>query len=154
MTTSLPQSPVDDKQPFSFNLQHSHKDLVQAIAFNTYGDRCATGSVDGKIRVFNRHKDGTWRLCDTWTAHGGEVLEVQTLPTIISHRPLTSHSSNGSLRPYTPTLLRRSAWKAGSASGPRTLQQLLAGASAQDARLTAVQPSTRARPARRTAPFR
>lgn len=77
MTTSLPQSPVDEKQPFDFTLQHGHKDLVQAIAFNTYGDRCATGSVDGKIRVFNRHSDGTWRLCDTWTAHGGEVLEVR-----------------------------------------------------------------------------
>lgn len=64
------------QQPFELNLQHGHKDLVQAITFNTYGDRCATGSVDGKIRVFNRHKDGTWRICDTWTAHGGEVLEV------------------------------------------------------------------------------
>lgn len=69
-------SPGADKQSFDLNLQHGHKDLVQAVAFNTYGDRCATGTVDGKIRVFNRHKDATWRLCDTWTAHGGEVLEV------------------------------------------------------------------------------
>lgn len=79
MAHSRPHSPVDEKQqqqPFELNLQHGHKDLVQAVAFNTYGDRCATGSVDGKIRVFNRHKDGTWRICDTWTAHGGPVLEV------------------------------------------------------------------------------
>ncbi len=82
MATSTSQSPMDERasaaqqQPFELNLQHGHKDLVQAITFNTYGDRCATGSVDGKIRVFNRHKDGTWRICDTWTAHGGEVLEV------------------------------------------------------------------------------
>ena len=55
---------------------HGHRDVVQAIAFNAYGDRCATGSVDGKIRVFNRHKDGTWRMCDHWGAHGGEILEV------------------------------------------------------------------------------
>lgn len=57
-------------------IQHGHKDLVQAIAFNAYGDRCATGGVDGKIRVFNRHRDGVWRLCDNWGAHGGEILEV------------------------------------------------------------------------------
>lgn len=55
---------------------HGHKDVVQAIAFNAYGDRCATGSVDGKIRVFNRHRDGVWRMCDNWGAHGGEILEV------------------------------------------------------------------------------
>lgn len=58
-------------------IQHGHKDLVQAIAFNAYGDRCATGSVDGKIRVFNRHLDGIWRLCDNWKAHAGEILEVR-----------------------------------------------------------------------------
>ncbi|KHN94220.1 WD40/YVTN repeat-like-containing domain protein [Metarhizium album ARSEF 1941] len=83
MAASGPSSPISEKQAFDLNLQHGHKDLVQAIAFNTYGDRCATGSVDGKIRVFNRHKDGTWRLCDTWTAHGGEVLELQWLPATI-----------------------------------------------------------------------
>lgn len=58
-------------------IQHGHKDLVQAIAFNAYGDRCATGSVDGKIRVFNRHQDGIWRLCDNWKSHAGEILEVR-----------------------------------------------------------------------------
>src|SRR5690625_1305485 len=75
---SAPHSPRDEKPAFELNLQHGHKDLVQAVAFNTYGDRCATGAVDGRIRVFNRHRDGTWRLCDTWSAHGGEVLEVRT----------------------------------------------------------------------------
>lgn len=70
----------NDKPAFELNLQHGHRDLVQAVAFNTYGDRCATGSVDGRIRVFNRHRDGVWRLCDTWSAHGGEVLEVSWTP--------------------------------------------------------------------------
>jgi nucleoporin SEH1 len=75
------QSSSDERTKFDLNLQHGHKDLVQAVAFNTYGDRCATGSVDGKIRVFNRHKDGAWRSCDTWGAHGGEILEVHFSPT-------------------------------------------------------------------------
>ncbi|KND92935.1 Nucleoporin SEH1 [Tolypocladium ophioglossoides CBS 100239] len=83
LEASAPHSPSDEKQSFDLNLQHGHKDLVQAVAFNTYGDRCATGSVDGKIRIFNRHKDGTWRLCDAWSAHGGEVLELQCLPATI-----------------------------------------------------------------------
>jgi nucleoporin SEH1 len=79
MAASIPPSPFDDRPNFDLNLQHGHKDLVLAVAFNTYGDRCATGSVDGKIRVFNRHKDGIWRLCDNWSAHGGEVLEVGSI---------------------------------------------------------------------------
>ncbi|CAH0048642.1 unnamed protein product [Clonostachys solani] len=83
MAASVPPSPIDDRPNFDLNLQHGHKDLVLAVAFNTYGDRCATGSVDGKIRVFNRHKDGIWRLCDNWSAHGGEVLELQWLSATI-----------------------------------------------------------------------
>jgi WD40 repeat protein len=67
---------VDDGPSFQTILKHGHQDLVQAVAFNGHGDRCATGSVDGKIRVFNRHKDGSWRLCDTWGAHASEILEV------------------------------------------------------------------------------
>ncbi|KAI0022294.1 WD40-repeat-containing domain protein [Xylariomycetidae sp. FL0641] len=76
-------------------IQHGHKDLVQAIAFNTYGDRCATGGVDGKIRVFNRHKDGVWRLCDNWNAHSGEVLELQWLPPTIYPNLLASLGIEG-----------------------------------------------------------
>ncbi|KAM3518886.1 hypothetical protein NHJ13051_007869 [Beauveria bassiana] len=105
-STPQPPPPVDEKsqyahqpsQPFELNLQHGHKDLVQAITFNTYGDRCATGSVDGKIRVFNRHKDGTWRICDTWTAHGGEVLELQWLPATVYPNVLASLGTEGWFR--------------------------------------------------------
>ncbi|KAL7784063.1 WD40-repeat-containing domain protein [Trichoderma ceciliae] len=99
MTSSIPQSPTDDEnKSFDLNLQHGHKDLVQAIAFNAYGDRCATGSVDGKIRVFNRHKDGTWRLCDTWSAHGGEVIELQWLPSTIYPNLIASLGIEGWFR--------------------------------------------------------
>ncbi|KAI5861916.1 WD domain-containing protein [Durotheca rogersii] len=76
-------------------VQHGHKDLVQAVAFNAYGDRCATGSVDGKIRVFNRHQDGIWRLCDNWKAHAGEILELQWLPPTIYPNLLASLGIEG-----------------------------------------------------------
>ncbi|KAI1291474.1 WD40-repeat-containing domain protein [Xylaria venustula] len=76
-------------------IQHGHRDLVQAIAFNAYGDRCATGGVDGKIRVFNRHRDGVWRLCDNWSAHSGEILELQWLPPTVSPNLLASLGIEG-----------------------------------------------------------
>lgn len=76
-------------------IQHGHKDLVQAIAFNAYGDRCATGGVDGKVRVFNRHRDGIWRLCDNWGAHGGEILELQWLPPTVYPNLLASLGIEG-----------------------------------------------------------
>ncbi|ORY64911.1 WD domain-containing protein [Pseudomassariella vexata] len=73
---------MDDSTSFDL-IAHGHRDVVQAVTFNAYGDRCATGSVDGKIRVFNRQKDGIWRMCDHWDAHSGEILELQWLaPTI------------------------------------------------------------------------
>ncbi|KAK2072495.1 hypothetical protein P8C59_006845 [Phyllachora maydis] len=87
--------PIDSPSNFGLVPKHGHLDLVQASAFNSYGDRCATGSVDGKIRVFNRHKDGVWRLCDTWTAHGGEILELQWLPPTIYPNLLASLGIEG-----------------------------------------------------------
>ncbi len=78
MTASQGEAPsLDEHSRFEIIMRHGHQDLVQAVAFNAYGDRCATGSVDGKIRVFNRHRDGMWRLCDNWTAHSSEILEVR-----------------------------------------------------------------------------
>jgi len=59
-------------------LQHGHRDMVEATAFNSYGDRFATSSVDGRIKVYNRHRNGTWNLCDMWTAHSAEILQVRT----------------------------------------------------------------------------
>jgi WD40 repeat protein len=93
--------PADDRPSYETILRHGHQDLVQAVAFNGHGDRCATGSVDGKIRVFNRHKDGAWRLCDTWGAHASEILEVGAhvswlclvLPAV--NQPSTNHPPTG-----------------------------------------------------------
>ncbi|KAK4191979.1 glycosyl transferase family 4-domain-containing protein, partial [Podospora australis] len=92
----LDEPPVpEDRLGFEPILKHGHQDLVQSIAFNTYGDRCATGSVDGKIRVFNRHKDGIWRHCDNWTAHGGEIMKLQWLPPSIYPNLLASLGAEG-----------------------------------------------------------
>lgn len=87
-------APGQERNVFDI-VQHGHKDIVQSIAFNAYGDRCATGSVDGKIRVFNRHKDGIWRLCDHWSAHGGEILELQWLPPTVYPNLLASLGIEG-----------------------------------------------------------
>ncbi|KAI1386123.1 WD domain-containing protein [Hypoxylon trugodes] len=94
---SVEDSSAENSASFDI-VQHGHKDLVQAIAFNAYGDRCATGSVDGKIRVFNRHQDGIWRLCDNWKAHAGEILELQWLPPTIYPNLLASLGIEGRFR--------------------------------------------------------
>lgn len=62
-------------------LPNAHKDMVETTAFNNSGDRFASGSVDGKIQIYNRHKNNTWHLCDTWGAHSSEVLQVES-PTL------------------------------------------------------------------------
>ena len=81
-----PHHPPPQANPpstFDLVLKHGHPDLVSCIAFNAYGDRSATGSVDGRIRVFNRARDAVWRLCDAWAAHPAEVLDLQWLPPTI-----------------------------------------------------------------------
>ncbi|KAB5576413.1 nuclear pore complex subunit [Coniochaeta sp. 2T2.1] len=75
--------PLPSPSTFDLVLKHGHPDLVQCVAFNSYGDRCATGSVDGRIRVFNRARDVVWRFCDGWAAHPAEVLDLQWLPPSI-----------------------------------------------------------------------
>lgn len=76
MSPMMEDDPVDaDRGGFTL-LQHGHKDMVEAAAFNAYGDRFASSSVDGKIKVYNRHRDGSWVLCDTWGAHTAEILQV------------------------------------------------------------------------------
>jgi len=87
-------------------LQHGHKDMVQATAFNAYGDRFASSSVDGKIKVYNRHKDGTWNLCDTWGAHTAEILQIQWLPPTIHPHLIASIGTDGRFKLWVedPTL--------------------------------------------------
>lgn len=55
---------------------HGQRDMVNASAFNRYGNRFAIGSADGRIKVFDRNRDGSWVICDTWWAHKAEIVEV------------------------------------------------------------------------------
>lgn len=56
--------------------QHGHRDMVEAAEFNSYGNRFALGSADGKIKIYDKVREGGWQLCDTWSAHAAEVLEA------------------------------------------------------------------------------
>lgn len=89
---------IEERLGFHLIKPHGHQDLVQAVAFNTYGDRCATGSVDGRIRVFNRHREGLWRICDTWTAHAAEIVELQWLPPTMCPSLLASLGGEGGFK--------------------------------------------------------
>ena len=93
--SDLPVPDDDLDLTFDIIMQHGFQDNATWVSYNFYGDRFAAGSVDGKIRVFNRHADATWRLCDAWTAHGGEVLEVSWLPPTIYPNLLASLGADG-----------------------------------------------------------
>lgn len=75
MSQSTTGSSVEDAPAFTLH-QHGHRDMVECSSFNSYGNRFAIGSADGKIKVFDRSSNGTWSLCDTWSAHNAEILEV------------------------------------------------------------------------------
>ncbi|KFX93856.1 hypothetical protein V490_04632 [Pseudogymnoascus sp. VKM F-3557] len=86
-------------EPTGFSIQqHGHKDMVEASAFNSYGTRFALGSADGKIKVFDRLRNGSWGLCDTWAAHNAEVLELHWWPPTIHPNMLGSISTDGKFR--------------------------------------------------------
>jgi nucleoporin SEH1 len=70
---------MDDplREQVSFAIQqHGHRDMVEAAEFNSHGNRFALGSADGRIKIYDKTKEGIWQLCDTWGAHSAEVLEV------------------------------------------------------------------------------
>jgi nucleoporin SEH1 len=72
--------------------------MVEASAYNSYGTRFALGSADGKIKVFDRLRNGTFSLCDTWAAHNAEILELHWLPPTIHPNLLASISTDGRFR--------------------------------------------------------
>ncbi|RKF77319.1 Nucleoporin SEH1 [Golovinomyces cichoracearum] len=85
--------------PSAFRLlQHGHRDMVSATAFNWYGNRFGTGSVDGTIKIHNKHKDGSWSICDTWSAHSSEIHQIQWLPVAIYPNLIASLAADGKFK--------------------------------------------------------
>lgn len=78
--------------------QHSHKDMVESVEFNAYGNRFVLGSADGRLKVYDKTRDGSWRLCDTWGAHAAEITEVHWLPSTVQPSLLASISRDGTFK--------------------------------------------------------
>ncbi|KAI9729751.1 MAG: epoxide hydrolase, soluble (sEH) [Cirrosporium novae-zelandiae] len=64
---------MDTIRPFD----HGHADLVQACHKSYDGRRLVTASSDHRLKVFDRKKDGTDQLVDSWTAHDAEIIDVK-----------------------------------------------------------------------------
>ncbi|KAN0104504.1 WD40 repeat-like protein [Hyaloscypha variabilis] len=90
--------PLDDLSDAFQLLNHGHKDMIATSAFNYYGDRFASGSVDGKIKVYNKNNAGSWVLCDTWGAHNAEVYEIQWLHPQLHPNLIASVGADGRFR--------------------------------------------------------
>lgn len=126
-------------------LPYVHKDMVEAVAFNEYGDRFASSSADGKIKVHNRHKDGAWHLCDTWGAHSSEILEVSSPPSLIDYcccncranLPFLATMAPAHPPPQSPRLYRhrRQVQALGRRSNPPTAQRSALQLALQPSRL-------------------
>ncbi|KAI9718188.1 MAG: epoxide hydrolase, soluble (sEH) [Chrysothrix sp. TS-e1954] len=75
-------------QPFP----HSSSDLILAVHYNFYGTRLATASSDHTVKVWDKQPSKSapasaaavegqaWELCDSWRAHGAEVLDISWAP--------------------------------------------------------------------------
>lgn len=65
----------------------SHHDRVTVLATNFTGTRILTGSIDHRLKIWDRNpKTGDRRLLDTFTAHDSDVRDARFLhPTLGSH---------------------------------------------------------------------
>ncbi|KAI1932250.1 hypothetical protein LOZ58_003343 [Ophidiomyces ophidiicola] len=52
-----------------------HRDQVNAIKFNYYGNRILTASSDHRIKVWDQTDSG-WEVVDTWRAHDAEIIDA------------------------------------------------------------------------------
>lgn len=53
-----------------------HHDRVTAIDVNFDGTRILTASIDHRIKVWTRERDGSKTLLDTFTAHDADIRDV------------------------------------------------------------------------------
>ncbi|CDW53508.1 nucleoporin SEH1 [Trichuris trichiura] len=55
---------------------NEHKDIVQDMSFNVFGNRLATCSCDQMVKVFDKRADGQWTCTHTWKVHCGPVWKI------------------------------------------------------------------------------
>ncbi|KAL9123676.1 MAG: hypothetical protein Q9217_006917 [Psora testacea] len=58
------------------NFENVAADNVQALAFNSPGNRIAFASADHKLRVYNSNPAREWTLFDQWRGHDADVLDA------------------------------------------------------------------------------
>ncbi|KAI9677738.1 MAG: epoxide hydrolase, soluble (sEH) [Trizodia sp. TS-e1964] len=75
---AIAMPPAARSAPQGFQIyEHGHRDLVQAVKYNLYGDLLATGSSDGRIKAYTLDAlSEKWVLIDTWRAHDGEIIDL------------------------------------------------------------------------------
>jgi len=65
---------------------------VLAADYNFYGTRLVTASSDHRLKVWDKKRDTTWELVDSWRAHDAEITDVsRQLPGHASSRHGTYH---------------------------------------------------------------
>jgi hypothetical protein len=107
-------------EPSNFVIQqHGHRDMVEAAAFNAYGNRMAIGCADGRMKVYDRQREGKWVLCDTWTAHNAEILEVKLSIFRMLVKSANTTRFTGSQQHCIQTLLRLLAAMVNGSCGPK-----------------------------------
>lgn len=73
------------------SLPVQHYDQITSVAYDFYGLRLATCSVDHTIKVFDRVGSG-WELNDSWRAHEAAVVKVSWAGPL--HAPLLASASH------------------------------------------------------------
>ena len=62
--------------PAPMIVSSAHQDFIHNLAFDTYGRRMATCSVDRLVKVWDLQDDGEWALSGSWQAHRGSVSSL------------------------------------------------------------------------------
>ncbi|KMP06609.1 nucleoporin seh1 [Coccidioides immitis H538.4] len=61
--------------PVATEFEIGHRDQVNVIKFNFYGNRILTASSDHRVKVWDQNEAG-WELIDTWRAHDAEIYDA------------------------------------------------------------------------------
>ena len=76
MTDTVTPEEYEDSQSGFQSFENIAVDHVQAVAYNSPGDRIAVASADHKLRVYNRNSAHEWTLFEQWRSHDAEILHA------------------------------------------------------------------------------